>query len=79
MELKLHTSLTGHGGDINSCDFGPQEKFATASSDHNVRLWQYNSRNGKFEENASISPIKHHTYRYYASSNYNKSCVDDGK
>ena len=63
MNFALEAVLSDHGGDINACDFGPRERFATASSDHDVRLWDYNSRLGRFVEVTSISPIVHHTYR----------------
>ena len=64
MNFRLDTVLSNHRGDINACDFGPRERFATASSDHDVRIWDYNAKLGRFAEASSISPIVHHAYRY---------------
>ena len=61
--LPLETVISKHKGDINSCDFGPRERLATASSDHDVRIWDYDLKRKCFEEVSRLSPITHHTYR----------------
>lgn len=63
MNLTLQAVISKHKGDITSCDFGPRERLVTASSDHDVRIWDYNNRQKRFDELARLSPISHHTYR----------------
>ena len=63
MNPKLESVISKHKGDITSCDFGPRERLATASSDHDVRIWDYNYRQKIYEEVSRLSPISHHTYR----------------
>ncbi len=64
MNLMLEAVFSKHRGDINSCDFGPRERLATASSDHDVRIWDYDTKRKCFEEVTRLSPLVHHTYRY---------------
>ena len=63
MNPTLESVISKHKGDISSCDFGPRERLATASSDHDVRIFDYNDRQQKYVENSRLSPISHHIYR----------------
>ena len=63
MNLIVDSEISGHRGEITSCDFGPRERFASASSDHTVRLWNYDSGNICYKEATPLSPIAHHSYR----------------